>query len=169
MIEMRINIFSKNGAIDPLSFKWLDVIITKTPEHTLYDYEKSLVKSNIQYDKLRCCELENIIHVWKNEKSLSKKQNIEEFKICFQNYFKIKEVVYDFSKFYIYKFKLQACTPGIIKKNKFTNCDIEIVQGDTPITNETQCLGLLNINQIANKIQLRVNTCVLFYITDLYN
>lgn len=76
------------------------------------DYAKTLVKSNVLYDRMRCCELENIIHVWKNESSLTKRGNIDEFKRYFQNNFKILDISYDFFKFYIFKIKMQANVVG---------------------------------------------------------
>lgn len=103
---------SKVGAIDPNSILWHPIVVTKCPDHTMFDYEKSLIRSEVKFDKLRCCELENMIHVWKNEKSLSKTRNLEEFKQFFIKNFKVFEVVYDFSKFYIYKFKMQASKEG---------------------------------------------------------
>ncbi len=66
---------------------------------------------------------------------------------------------------YIYFFYIFL---GIIKKNKFTNVDIEIKSYDEPLTNETQCLGLLNINILERKIQIRNSSFVIFYFTDIY-
>jgi hypothetical protein len=167
-VEFRINIFSKTGMVDPASIKWLDIDIYPTPEYHFLDYEKSLIKSNVVFDRIRCCELENVIHVWKNEKSLSRKDNIEEFKKLFQNNFKIINVNYDVAKFYIFKIKMQANAIGLIKKNKYTNVDIEIKPNSESVTNETQFLGLLNINYLETKIQMRISTYVIFYFTDLY-
>jgi hypothetical protein len=116
-VEFRINICSKSGILDTNSVEWLDLIILKSPEHSFLDYEKSLIKSNVKFDRIRFCELENVIHVWKNEKSLTKKQNIEEFKRFFNNNFKILSVDYDFSKFYIFKVKMQANVIGKFSNN----------------------------------------------------
>ncbi len=109
---MRINILSKSGCIDTASINWFDVYTYDTPEYGFLMYEKSLVKSQVTFDRLRNCELENIIHVWKNVKSLSKKDNIEEFKKHFQSNFKIVDVYYDCFKFYIFKVKMQANAIG---------------------------------------------------------
>jgi hypothetical protein len=62
---------------------------------------------------MRCCDLENLIHVWKSENSLTKKENIENFKKIYQNNFKIMEIYYDCSKTFIYKFKMKAIAIGI--------------------------------------------------------
>ena len=55
-----------------------------------------------------------------------------------------------------------------MKKNKFTNVDIEIKPYTEHLTNETQSLGLLNINHLAKKVELRISSNVIFYFTDLY-
>lgn len=36
------------------------------------------------------------------------------------------------------------------------------------LINETQTLGLLNMNEIQSKIEIRIGTDILFYFTDLY-
>jgi hypothetical protein len=138
------------------------------PLNSFLEYEKSLIKHNIMYDKTRFCELENIIHVWKNEKSLTKKTNINEFKMFFTEHFKIIDISYDFFKFYIFKIKLQAKKIGTIKRNKYTNFDIEIRPWTEITTNETQCMGLLNINHLTDKVEMRISTYAIFYITDIY-
>jgi hypothetical protein len=112
-VEFRINVFSKEGPIDPESIKWLDLVIFKAPQHCFLDYEKSLVKSNVKFDNIRYCELENVIHIWKGEHTLTKKENITEFKKYFSKNFKIISVYFDFSKFYIFKVKMKAAVIGI--------------------------------------------------------
>ena len=156
------------GSIDPSSIKWMEIITYDTPEDTFLQYEKSLIKSNVEYDKLRCCELENVIHVWKSEKSLSRKENILDFKKVFKNNFKILSVDYDIAKFFIYKIRMKANCLGIVRKNKFANVDIEIKPCDDSIVNEIQCLGLLNVSHLSNKVEIRKSTVVIFYFTDLY-
>lgn len=112
VVRMRINIFSKMGVIDPNSIKFNDINIFKSPEHDFTEYEKSIIKNNKKFEKMRICELENMVHLWKNEKSLSNKANIDEFKRFFGSFFKIYEISYDFAKFYIFKIKMEAKNPG---------------------------------------------------------
>jgi hypothetical protein len=100
------------GIIKPQSIQWYSAVETDLPIHTFLDYEKSLVKHNVLFDKIRFCDLENIIHVWKGESSLTKKSNINEFKSLFDKNFKIISVHYDFFKYYIFKIKLQANKVG---------------------------------------------------------
>jgi len=45
---------------------------------------------------------------------------------------------------------------------------LEVKAKDDDLLNETQSLGLLNVNQILPKIELRIGTLILFYFTDLY-
>jgi len=193
VVRMRINIFSKMGMIDPNSIKFNEISVYKSPPHDFTEYEKSIIKNNKKFEKMRICELENMVHLWKNEKSLSNKANIDEFKKYFSVLFKIYDISYDFAKFYIFKVKMEAKYPGtkikyfifnsffinffsnlilfllgLIRKNKFTNFELEIKPWKDSLINETQCLGLLNINQILPKVEIRVGTYVLFYFTDLY-
>jgi len=156
------------GCIEPSTIKWLDILYYDTPEHNFLQYEKSLYISDVRYDKLRCCELENVIHVWKSEKSLSRKENINEFKKLFKNHFKILSVDYDIAKFYIFKIRMKAEVLGILKKNKFVNVDIEIKPWEDSLLNETQCLGLLNVNHLNSRVEIRQSTIVIIYFTDLY-
>jgi hypothetical protein len=137
------------------------------PDHSFLDYEKSQ-RNKINFDKSRFCELENIIHLWKNEKSLSKKSNINMFRALFINNFSILDISYDFYKFYIFKVKLQAKRVGLVKRNKYTNFDIEIKPLTEFTVNETQCLGVLNINHLTEKVEIRLSTYVIFYFTDIY-
>jgi hypothetical protein len=57
---------------------------------------------------------------------------------------------------------------GIVKKNKFTNFDIEIKPRKEYTINETQCMRLLNMNHITDKVEIRMSTSVIFYFTDIY-
>jgi hypothetical protein len=100
------------GIIDPSTIKWYPSVETELPVHSFLDYEKSLVKHNVLFDKIRFCDLENLIHVWKNERSLTKKNNINEFRNLFEKNFKVVSINYDFFKYYIFKIKLQANKVG---------------------------------------------------------
>lgn len=119
VIKMRINIFSKMGIIDPASIRFNDIIIYKSPENSFTEFEKSIIKNSKIIEKMRICELENMVHLWKNEKSLSNKDNVNEFKKYFKDHFKIFDVSYDFTKFYIFKVKMEAKIVGKIKSLTF--------------------------------------------------
>jgi hypothetical protein len=156
------------GIIDPNSIKLKNLKEVDIPINSFLQYEKSLIKHNIKFDKTRFCELEKLIHVWKNQSNLTKKTNINEFKLFFSEHFKIIDISYDFFKYYIFKVKMKANKLGTIKRNKYTNFDIIIKGSNDTTANETQCLGLLNITHITDKVEMRINTYVIFYFTDIY-
>jgi len=109
---IKIAIFSKSGILDPNNFKWIKLVHEDCPKVSFFDYEKSLTKKNLMFDNLRFCELENLIHVWKNEKSLTKQDKLNDFKKIFSTNFTINDISYDFSKFYIFKAKLTSNLEG---------------------------------------------------------
>ena len=55
---------------------------------------------------------------------------------------------------------------GVIKRNKYLNFDIIVKNNNEYISNETECLGLLNFNN--KKFEVRIGCYVFFYFTDLY-
>jgi hypothetical protein len=107
-IKMRINIYSKIGVIDPSSIKLNKFRVIDCPDLCFTKYEKSILRNNLKFDKSRICEFEHVVHLWKNEKSLSNKKNIDEFRFYFEQSFNIIDISYDFAKFYIYKVKMEA-------------------------------------------------------------
>lgn len=112
LIEIQVNIFSKDSIINPDFIEWEDIRINNSPLKTFLDYEKTLRKLNLKFDKLRYCEFENLIHVWKGEQSLTIKKSIDEFKKIFSKNFSIKSITYDIAKFYIFKVKMIATEKG---------------------------------------------------------
>jgi hypothetical protein len=100
--------------MDPSGMNWRDVRITECPGYTFIDYEKKMRKSNIKFDKLRFCELENMIHIWKSEESLTLRKSIDEVRKIFSKLFKINSISFDFFKFYIFKVKMIAHTKGLL-------------------------------------------------------
>lgn len=165
VIEIHINIFSKNGAINPFSIQWSEVKIEEAPKGF---YQKSMVKSPYLFDKLRACEVENMIHFWRTDKNfLENSILIKEFKKIFMRHFIIETIFYDVSKIYLYKIFLRANSVGKITKNKFANFEFEVVQKDQEIQNEIQSIFLLNSNFFADKIQIRQGSNVIFYVIDL--
>jgi hypothetical protein len=85
----------------------------------------------------------------------------------FEKYFDIIEVLYDVSKFFYFKIKMQARRIGLLTKNKFMNLDIEIKERKSVISNECQSLFFLNHNSYRDKYQIREGIIVIFYITDI--
>ena len=158
---LEINIFSKNGSINPNSIEWTNVIINDAPDEF---FEKKPIGKSIPYDALRACEIENMIHLWKVIYDNSNNILINEFKKIFEKKFQIENIVFDISKIYFYKIKMIAKNIGKIPKNIFTNFDIDIIPYDAEIINEIQCIGLLNT---VNSYKIRLGTNIIFYLTDI--
>ena len=56
---------------------------------------------------------------------------------------------------------------GIIHKNNFINFQINIVPYEDNIENEIQHIGLLNSKVFMDKINIRIGTSIIIYITDI--
>jgi hypothetical protein len=174
--EISINLMSTYGQIDIRSVKCSKLrqtpIIPKTIK--FYQYEKpviahkngSAIYVDSNYDRLRFCELENIINLWKNVKTLTNNYQVKDIHKIFGRHFEIMAFHYDFSKFYVFKVKMRAINKGLIKRNRYLNFEIEIKPENNNITNRMSCLGLLNYSN--RKYEVRVGQIVFFYFTDLY-
>ena len=134
------------------------------------------------FDKYRNCEIENIVHIWKNAEQiylnpvqnkkthiaqLRHKELLHKFKEIFAKNFEIKELYYDVSKFFYFKIKMKANKVGNIKKNLFINTGIEIGNRNKEIIEESQNLYVLNHNTKRGNYQIREGTELIFYITDV--
>lgn len=165
-VEIKIPIISRDGEINPNDFYWSEIKIIEAPKNNFLEYEKKSPKSpDLPFDRLRFCELERVISAWKNEKNLFRKTLINEYRILFGNLFLIDNIIYDASKFYIFKIKAKANKIGRLEKNKYVKFDLEIVNEDDTINNQIQCLGLMNFSD--RVFQIRINTLVHFYITEI--
>lgn len=164
-IELNINIYSRNGFVNPFSIKWNELKVEDAPGGF---YQKSMLKCPYQFNSLRACEVENMIHFWRGENTfVYNNPLINEFKKIFKRHFKIEKVNYDVSKIYLYKIRMRAESVGKIMKNKFINFDIEIVSKEEEVHNEIQNLFLLNSSFSTNQIQIRIYTIIIFYLTEL--
>ena len=112
LIELQINILSNDLILNPNEIFWEEIIQRNCKTSFIY-YEKSLRKKDQEFDKLRFCEFENLIHLWKGENSLTIKKSINEFKNIFSKKFKIGQITYDIAKLYIFKARLFANEKGI--------------------------------------------------------
>lgn len=158
--------FNKKKIIDFSSLLWSDMKYRKTPKCNFLDYERNVMHGPTYFDRMRFCELETSIHIWKNESLLTKREVVEEVYKLFTPCFKILSFSYEFSKFYSFKVKLEGCKKGVIKSNKYLHFEIELKESKECITNETQSLGVLNNSN--RRVELRKGQTILFYFTDLY-
>lgn len=164
----RINIFNVDGYIDPSSIIWKEVVIDPIKVLNASEFEKKILKSKLVFDKFRCCEIEQITHIWKTVDQLTNKRTIDEFTSIVNKCFEIKEIYYNVTNLYLFKICLKAIKNGLIENNKYSNIAIEVIQPDNSTTNECQWMGTLNVKYEMKKIQIRCGDKVLFYLSDLY-
>ena len=163
-IILELNIFSNGTILDPKSLEWTEPIISYA---TTGIYENNKFISSFEFDQLRACEIETQILFWKNEINKEENEIVEDFQNIFNKFFDIKEINYDISKYYFFKFKMIANKIGVLKQNKFLSFDINIIDYNKNITNEIQCIYLINSNFNKKPMQIRLNTYVTFYIIDM--
>ena len=164
MVKLQFNIFSSGNNISPISIEWSEPIITDSKP---YLYQNSSFISPIAFDQLRACEVETQILFWKNNLPEDDYGIIKDFKEIFEKFFKIKNISYDISKFYFYKFVIIANKKGVLKQNKFLTFDINIIDYKDNIKNEIQCIYLMNSNYYTKTMDIRIGTYVVFYIIDM--
>ena len=96
---------------------------------------------------------------------MTRKNLLNEFRNLFENIFLIEIILYDITKFYIFKIKAKANKIGILQKNKYIKFDLEVVDENEGINNQIQHLGLLNFSD--RVFQVRKNTNIYFFISEL--
>ncbi len=163
-IKLQLNIFSKGNNIDPISIEWTEPIESSIPSEI---YEKSTFKSSVEFDQLRACEVETQILFWKNTLPKESEELIEDFKQIFEKFFKIKNIYFDESKFYFFKIEMKANKIGLLKQNKFSTFDINIIDYKSNLKNEIQCIYLMNSNYYTKKMDIRIGSLVTIYIVDM--
>ena len=163
-IELEFNIFSKGNNLNMNSIEWTEPIIT---DIEVGIYENKNFISSIKYDQLRACEVETQILFWKNRLPEDDDGIVNNFKKIYGKNFEIKEILFDISKFYFFKFETVAKNAGLIKQNIFSTFDINIVNNESHIKNEIQCIYLMNSNYYNKTMDIRLGTKVTFYIIDM--
>ena len=56
---------------------------------------------------------------------------------------------------------------GILKQNKYLSFDINIIDYESNIKNEIQCIYLVNNNFFNKSMDIRIGTVITFYIIDM--
>ena len=163
-LELEFNIFSKGNNLDMNSIEWTEPIITNIEVGI---YENTNFISSIKYDQLRACEVETQILFWKNRLPEDDGGIVNNFRKIYGKNFEIKEILFDISKFYFFKFEIVAKNVGLIKQNIFSTFDINIVEYESHIKNEIQCIYLMNSNYYNKIMDIRLGTKVTFYIIDM--
>ena len=162
-IILKIDLIEGNNFIYDINF--LDIKILEAPQNL---YEKGVFKSEIGYDGMRDCEIENMILRWNNANNLIRNSEMLFYiKRTFGNYFSFKDIKYDISKIIFFKIKMQAEKVGIIKKNRIFNINLQIINETSEITNECIYIGCVNTFTQNKILQIRKGTIIILYITDL--
>lgn len=160
---IRVSLFA-NGEILK-SITCLDQqIITDTPS-TCLSFEKGEIKSKRVFDISRHSEIEALASVWKDPCNLTKQSGIIEILKTFENNFEIREMKYDFGRFFIYRVKMIAKQMGVIEANRILSFQIEIKSKNEPLLNESESAWKIGTQK---KLEINLNTIVWFYFTDIY-
>ena len=166
-IKLEINIFNQKTQLNPDSIQWLPPVITDIETNT---FEANKFVSSMKFDPLRCCEIEIQTLIWEE---VSIKNNdiklIKDFIKIFEKNFIIEEIFKYSSKEIFYKIKTVTNKKGIFSKNKFLTFDLNIIDYKEPLKNEIQPIYLMNSNYFTKKLDIRIGTIIIFYITDIKN
>ena len=166
-IKLEINIFNQKTQLNPDSIQWLPPVITDIETNT---FEANKFVSSMKFDPLRCCEIEIQTLIWEE---ISIKNNdinlIKDFIKIFGKNFIVEQIFRYTSKQIFYKIKTVANKKGIFSKNKFLSFDLNIIEYKEPLKNEIQPIYLMNSNYFTKKLDIRIGTIIIFYITDIKN
>ena len=166
-IKLEINIFNQRTQLNPDSIQWLPPVITDIESNT---FEANKFVSSMKFDPLRCCEIEIQTLIWEE---VSIKNNdiklIKDFIKIFEKNFIVEQIFRYSSKQIFYKIKTIANKKGIFSKNKFLSFDLNIIEYKEPLKNEIQPIYLMNSNYYTKKLDIRIDTIIFFYITDIRN
>jgi hypothetical protein len=113
LFEIQIPICCKDTVINSEHTFWEGLKIEDSLGGSFLTYEKTLRRTNLKFDRLRYCEFENAIHIWKGEQSLSIKKSLVDFRKIFSKNFKVSSITYDIFKLYIFKVRMTASEKGI--------------------------------------------------------
>ena len=163
-LQLRINIFNITNILEPNSLEWCEPIASPI-KYEIYENIKYINK--VIYDPLRACEIEKQVLFWHDIINKDFLQICEEVKEIYKNFFEIKNIFFDKSNFRFYKFVMIPYKVGIIQRNKYCSFDINIIDFNSPVKNEIQCIYLINTNNYTNKMDIRIGTQLILYIIDM--
>jgi hypothetical protein len=165
-IYFKINLIEgNNGIISDITF--LPLKNDSAPRKL---FLRGIFRSDIEFDKIRDCEIENMVLRWNDENNLIKNSEMYFYvNKCFSKYFEIKEIKYDISKIIFYRIKMLASKIGNVKINRVFNLNIEILPENSETSNECINIGCVNTYTRNKKIQIRKGTLLILYITDVRN
>ena len=168
-IVFRIDLIENNNVIDNLSFN--EPIVQSVRKNY---YHKISFKQDQKFDKTRDCEHEISINVWHDAYVIKdydkKKVNYEEFLIklrkIFQEFFEIIDIKFDISKFLFVRMTMKAKKIGILKRNIFSNKDIQIVEKDSSLVKECTTINFVNTFSMCKNLTIKQGTIVDFYLME---
>ena len=165
-IFFKINLIEgNNGVISDINFQSL-----KSDYAPRKLYLRGIFRSDINFDKIRDCEIENMVLRWNDENNLIKNSEMYFYvNKCFSKNFEIKEIKYDILKIIFYRVKMIATKIGIVKINRVFNLNIEILPETSSTTNECINIGCVNTYTRSKKIQIRKGTLLILYIQMHHN
>ena len=162
--EDEFKIFFNVSNLIPKSIEWVEPVISSVNPAI---YRKGIFLSKVLYDSLRASEVENQILLWREKLEEQQILLSKEIREIYGNYFEIKEVVYDKSKFYFYRIEMIAKRKGTVVRNQYCSFDIKIIDFESKIQNEIQCIYFMNSNFYSKRMELRIGSKLFFYIIDM--
>ena len=177
-IVLRIDLIEDNNVIEDLSFN--EVIVQSVNKNY---FQKDTYKSEQKFDNMRDCENEIAINMWHEESAINSYYKnldlilnnnininygefIQKLKNNFQNYFDIKELKFDFSKFIFLRMTMEAKKIGVLKKSAFSNKDIKIVDKNESITKECVPVNFVNTFSMSKHLVIKKGTIVDLYLIE---
>ena len=168
-IVFRIDLIENYNIIESISFN--EPIVQSINKNY---FHKTRFKQDQKFDKMRDCENELVINVWHDDftfkeyvdKNIKYKDFLPKLKKTFQEYFQIVESKYDISKFVFIRLTMKAKKVGVLKKNIFSNKDIEIVDIDSPLTKECIPINFVNTFSLNKNLKIKIGTIIDFYLIE---
>ena len=163
-LELEFNIFSKGNSIDPETIEWTSPTVSEAGTGI---FKNSNFISAVKFDQLRACEVETQVLFWKNVIQEDDKRFVDDVLKIFEKFFEVRDIYYYVSKFHFFKFEMIANKIGALKQNKYLSFDINIIEYESNIKNEIQCIYLVNNNYFNKSMDIRLGTLITFYIIDM--